>query len=171
MNDEQNTALEVPRYLLVRPRMRVVAFQVAVLLLLLLCVGCVLRTVDRSSRAFLMLFGCACVIVALLQIVWFLARTPRAIVATDEFLGVTFLNGDQRRIVWTSICHAAHSTGLLGMQWRFDLLPQGTFTLRDIGVDGTRWGVLRSVVIHLAGAHGASVLVDPISESVFSKHN
>jgi hypothetical protein len=102
-------------------------------------------------------------------VIWFRRVAPRAIVASDDFLGITNHDGDQQKIPWSSIFLAAHSTKHLGMQWELDLMPAGQIILRDIGIAPERWGILRATIIEFAGRHGAGISVDPQSESIYAR--
>jgi len=104
--------------------------------------------------------------VSIAHAIWFRRSAPRVVVACEDFLGITNRSG-QQRIPWSSICLAQHSVKYLGMQWELDLIPTGRVILRDIGIAPERWGILRAIIIHCAGASGASVFVDQISETVY----
>jgi hypothetical protein len=102
------------------------------------------------------------------HLVWFRLKAPRAIVATDDFLGITTHGGEQQRISWSSVVLATHSTKQLGMQWELDLITSERIILRDVGIDSRRWGLLRAAIIELAAGNGASVTVDPLSKGFYS---
>jgi hypothetical protein len=157
--------------LLIRPRMRIVGTQAAVAVILFACIPGGLWLAGTlfspgASRALLWFGGLCLGGWAVAQVFWFRRNAPRAIVATDEFLGIIAHTGDQHRIVWSSIFSAVHSTEKLGMQWRLETLSSGTVVLRDIGIDSERWGLLRAAIVERVGRNG-SVLVDPLSEGIY----
>jgi len=135
------------------------------------CAAAILVRIYHQAGAVVWSLGIAFLISALAHLSWFWRNAPRAIVATDEFLGFAAQGGDERRIPWSSIFRAAHSTRLLGMQWELDLFPTGPTILPDVGIDAGRWGTLRSVIIELAAKHGANVAVDPLSEGMYWRRN
>jgi hypothetical protein len=141
--------------------------QLAVGFGLLSCIAAPLQ-VAYASRMTVGVAGLALFAWTVAHVIWFRTRAPRAIVATDEFLGITRHGADQQRIPWSSIFSAVHSTGQLGMQWQLDIVPNGTVVLRDVGIDAGRWGVLRAIIIDSVGMHG-NVLVDPISEGIYGE--
>ena len=149
---------EVPAHLILRPRMRTLRVQLFVGLGLLCCLAAIGLP---TPLAILFLIG------ILAHEIWFRASAPVAFVATPQFLGIAHPGGRQRRVPWSSIRAAAHSTGLLGMQWKLDLLPAETTVLRDLGIHPDRWGLLRAAVIESAARHGAKILVDPLSEATY----
>jgi hypothetical protein len=161
----------VPRHLIFRPRLRVVWIQLLALLGLALGLGAILF-LEKATQApaILGVFGSSVLMALGAYMIWFRRSAPRAIIATDEFLGITHHAGDQQRIAWSSIFSAVHSTKHMGMQWEIDLIPSGRVILRDIGIAPDRWGILRAVIIEFAANHGASISIDSLSESLYSRN-
>jgi hypothetical protein len=174
MDQEQQSLEEtdgVPHHLVIRPRMRMVGLQLGVGLAISCMIAGGLLFFDHGSWPVMSVLGIVFCASVCAHVIWFRRIAPRAIVATDEFLGVIDRRGNQQRIPWSSIFSAAHSTKQLGMQWEMDLIPAGSSILRDIGIDAGRWGVLRTIIIKFAGRHGASVSVDPLSEGIYGSGN
>ena len=155
-----------PRYLMIRPRKRMVVVQLLVGLLLM---GGMAAIAGGRAPAIACAFGAGWIVWVVAHIIWFRRNAPRAIVVTNDFIGIITRAGDESRVPWSSICSAVHSTKMLGMQWELDLIPSGGLNLRDIGISSGRWGILRATVIELVGSHGASILTDPLSEGMYDK--
>jgi hypothetical protein len=174
MDQEQQSLDEldgVPHHLVIRPRMRMVGLQLGVGLALSCMIAGGLLFFDHGSWPVISVLGIMFGTSVSAHVIWFRRIAPRAIIATDEFLGVIDRRGNQQRIPWSSIFRAVHSTKQLGMQWEMDLIPAGSTILRDIGIDPGRWGLLRTIIIEFAGRQGASVSVDPLSERVYGSGN
>lgn len=143
--------------------------QLLVLFGILSCLGAILYLTNGGTR--LLIYGLATVFIAALvaYVIWFRCVAPRAIVASEDFLGITNHHGDQQKIPWSSIFSAVHSTKHLGMQWELDLMPAGQIILRDIGIAPERWGILRAIIVEFSGRHGAGISVDSLSESIYAR--
>lgn len=157
----------LPQHFMFRPRSKVIWVQMLVFLGILGCVGAVLYLLGGTMRT--LIYGLAAMLVgaAVVHAIWYLRIAPRVVVVCESFLGITDHSGNQQRIPWSSIALAKHSVKYLGMQWELDLIPAGRVVLRDVGIAPDRWGILRAIIIHCAGAGGAAVFVDNISESVY----
>ena len=111
------------------------------------CVAAVFRVLGRRSSFIAYALGIVFVAYLLAHVIWFRRNAPSAIVANSEFLGITSHGDQQRRIPWSSIFFADHSTKRLGMQWELRSISAGTTILRDVGIDAGRWGILWAIVI------------------------
>ncbi len=137
---DSQSALDPPRHLIIRPRMRTIFVQLVAGFMMFCCTAAILQWIHHDMGGILWTLGIAFFASVVAHIIWFRCNAPRAIVATDEFLGITTHGGDEQRIPWSSIFHAAHSTKSLGMKWDLDSIPAGPVVLRDIGIDAARWG-------------------------------
>lgn len=156
------------RHLVIRPRRRMLAAQLIVGLCIFEAMILWIRMAEHGSPLMTRLIAFAFVVSLGIHLIRFCRYAPRAIVATDEFLGITSHRGRQQRIQWPSIVLATYSTKLLGMQWELDLTGSERIILRDIGIDSRRWGLLRGVIVELAARNGAGVKVDSLSESIYT---
>jgi hypothetical protein len=158
----------LPHHLIIRPRLRIVLKQLFVLLGLFSCIAAAiqLRAGPLSTLRISVLLA-SLVLTVIAYAAWFHKFEVRAIVVADGFLGITLHGRKQQRIPWSSVFSAVHSTGHLGMQWKLETLSAGTIILRDIRIDGDRWGALRAVIIDMVGRNGRTVWVDPLSEGIY----
>jgi hypothetical protein len=143
--------------------------QLFALLGILCCLGAISYLTNNGTRLLIYVLAAVFIAALIAYVIWFRRVAPQAVVASDDFLGITSHAGDQQKIPWSSIFSATHSTKYLGMQWELDLMPAGQIILRDIGISPERWGFLRAIIIEFAGRHGAGISVDPLSESIYAR--
>ena len=157
--------------IIIRPGLYAFRWQLVVLLGLFLCGALAHRLLSEArnlNRGWYLIMALGYVAIVVASWAWLRYYAHRAVVATSEHLGILGRDGQQTRIPWSSIRSADHSTRSLGMKWDVVLASGESVTLRDIGIDVNRWGLLWGAIVNRAGREGADIHVDVSSKLLYS---